>query len=399
VFLWRTPVGRSYVLRFCDGLATTTLGFAIPLMIYHVTQSLAWSGLAFFIEWIPRIVALPISSPFVDALGSRRIFMVTNAARALVLGCGAALLLVFSHTLLVLLGIAVIVGMLAQCSFVAAEHLGVHITDKSVRKTQSVQVGIDQTVQVLGPVVGGLLFLYGQQGVLLGVGVLAAISAVTAYTLSRKLDVRATKSQPSPLVGLRRGMNIILASQSLRTIVAGTAAFNILLGIILATTPALTSQRFGSSAQQLSMLWAGGALAAIVAVFAINTFAKRINLAEVSLWAGVVAAVAAIAASMAPSFVMYMIAIAVFMAMDGIYAVFIRTARAHIVPSAEYGVTVGVIVLLTVIPFPLAGLLTAVTPVRLLPALVVMGGLITVVTLGVGSTRIDRTIFAQQSIR
>jgi len=90
--------------------------------------------------------------------------MITNAARALVLGCGAALLLVFSHTLLVLLGIAVIVGMLAQCSFVAAEHLGVHITDKSVRKTQSVQVGIDQTVQVLGPVLGGLLFLYGKQG-------------------------------------------------------------------------------------------------------------------------------------------------------------------------------------------------------------------------------------------
>jgi hypothetical protein len=323
--------------------------------------------------------------------------MVTNAARASVLGCGAALLLVFSHTLLVLLGIAVIVGMLAQCSFVAAEHLGVHITDKSVRKTQSVQVGIDQTIQVLGPVVGGLLFLYGQQSVLAGVGILAAISAITAYTLSKSLDVRSTDVQSSPFVGLRRGMDIILASQSLRTVVAGTAAFNILLGIILATTPALTSQRFGSSAQQLSLLWAGGALAAIAAVFAINTFAKSINLAAVSLWAGVVAAIAAIAASLASSFVMYMIAIAVFMAMDGIYAVFIRTARAHIVPSAEYGVTVGVIVLLTVIPFPLAGLLTALTPVHLLPALVSMGSLITVVTLGVGSTRIDRTIFAQQS--
>jgi len=139
------------------------------------------------------------------------------------------------------------------------------------------------------------------RGVLAGVSALAAISAVTAYTLSKSLDVRSTDVQSSPFVGLRRGMDIILASQSLRTVVAGTAAFNILLGIILATTPALTSQRFGSSAQQLSLLWAGGALAAIVAVFAINTFAKSVNLAAVSLWAGVVAAVAAIAASLAPS--------------------------------------------------------------------------------------------------
>jgi MFS family permease len=392
MLLWRTTVGRSYLLRFCDGLATTTLAFAVPLMIYHATQSLTWSGLAFFIEWVPRIITLPISSPFVDALGSRRVFMVTNVLRAVVLGISTALVVLFPHAWPLLLAIAVVTGVLAQCSFVAAEHLGVHITEKSVQKTQSIQVGIDQAVQVLGPVLGGMLFWFGQRIVLAGVGALASIAAGWAYSLSAT-TTHTPQARQSVLAGFKTGWRGIMTNQSLRMVVAGTAAFNVLLGIILASTPALTAQRYGSTEQDVSLLWACGALAAICAVFLLNTLGKRINLAVLSLWAGLLAIVAAIAAALAPSFVMYTAAIALFMAMDGMYAVFIRTARAHIVPSAEYGVTVGVIVLLSVIPFPLAGLLTAATPEQHMPALVGACGLVTAVVLIMGSFHIDRQIF------
>jgi hypothetical protein len=85
----------------------------------------------------------------------------------------------------------------------------------------------------------------------------------------------------------------------------------------------------------------------------------------------------------------------VFLAMDASYAVFIRTARARIVPQEVYGTTVGVIVLLALVPYPIAGGLVAAVPFKNISILLIACTALTAVLSCLSFARMDhRTINA-----
>jgi hypothetical protein len=109
---------------------------------------------------------------------------------------------------------------------------------------------------------------------------------------------------------------------------------------------------------------------------------------------GIAASIAAVVAAFAPSFVAYAACVAVFLAMDGVYAVYIRTARARIVPMEHFGVTVGVIVLFSLIPFPLVGGLIAVIPPVALPFLICICAAISLIVTFISYARIDHAALA-----
>jgi MFS family permease len=360
--------GRAYVLRFMDGLTTTTLAFALPLMIYNATHSVAWSGTAFLVEWLPRILSIPLAGPWVDRFGSKRIFMLADSARALVLIFALLSTVVYPQIWPVLLGITVLSGMLAQVSFVAAEHLGVHIiTSKPSHRVQSMQVNIDQAVLVLGPMVGGILLIGGNKLVFLATLVLSVLSVVLAGRVRRIKESGNTRDQTSIWEGLQQGAEVIKNNPALMHVVAGTAIFNLLLAFITVLSPFMIKGQFGGSDVQVSLLWMIGAIGSIVAVSVANRIIARWGIVVVGCISGVLASLAVCVAGFADSYVGFVVFAGLFMAMDGVYAVYIRTARARIVPLEDFGVTVGVIVLLSIIPFPLVGGLVAIMPAKLLP--------------------------------
>jgi MFS family permease len=365
--LVRSDLYQAYTLRFADSLATNTLVFALPLMIYTATQSLAWSGLAFLIEWLPRLLSIPAAGPLVDRFGSKRIFFATNIARLVALITTFIIFTLQPGWWPILIAVGVVNGILGQVSFVAAEHLGVSVpTKKSAHHVQSVQVGIDQTVTVLGPMLAGLLLLLGNTMLFLGLGILTLISIFLAGQL------RQTKKDPgvqslSLFTGFRQGMTVIASSKTLQYVVLGTVAFNLLLAFITVMTPAIVKGQFHGTDGNVSILWTAGALLSIVAVGIASRIMTKTGIVMIGTISGIIASIAIAVASTASSFTMYAVCVALFIAMDGVYAVYIRTARAKIVPLEQYGVTVGVIVLLSLIPFPLAGLLVAVVTPSILP--------------------------------
>ena len=382
------------MLRFADSVTTSTLVFAMPLMVYNATQSLAWSGLAFLIEWLPRLLSIPAAGPLVDAFSSRRMFIIANGGRLVMLVASIAWLIVAPQAWMMLLVVAVINGMLAQLSFVAAEHLGVQVpTDKSHHQVQSVQVGIDQSVVVLGPMLAGALLFAGNPGVLVGVAIMAALSLYLALRL-RPLPKVSDERGVSVYAGFKRGLSIIRGNTSLQFVVMGTTAFNLLLALITVTAPAIVKGQFHGTDGHVSLLWAGGAVVSIVAVAIASRIMNKSGIVVLGFVSGIAASIAAVVVGFAPSFITYAVAVAVFLAMDGVYAVYIRTARARIVPMEHFGVTVGVIVLFSLIPFPLVGGLIAVVPPVLLPFLICACAVISVLVTFVSYLRIDRTALA-----
>ncbi|HJP81839.1 MAG TPA: MFS transporter [Candidatus Saccharimonadales bacterium] len=393
----RTELYRSYALRFVDSLATNTLVFALPLMIYSATNSLTWSGAAFLIEWLPRLLSLPVAGVLVDKVGPRRIFIATNLVRAAVLLGTAPIMMMRPGWWPLFIGIAVINGIAGQLSFVAAEHLGVSVrSEKARHEVQSVQVSIDQTVTVLGPLLAGALIIVSAPTVLTAVGLMALTSVFAARTLQVHGAIQ-TKSL-SVRRGFLEGVSVIASSRTLQYVIAGTVAFNLLLAFITVMTPAIVKGRFAGTDTDVTLLWAVGAVASIVAVALASRLIRRGGIVRIGAIAGCLASVAIACASMAHSLVAYVICVALFIAMDGVYAVYIRTARAKIVPLEQFGVTVGVIVLLSIIPFPLAGLLVAVIAPSALSVVLVGCTVLCLVVTILSYIKIDASLLASEKV-
>jgi MFS family permease len=391
-------VYRAYVLRFIDGLVTSTLAFALPLMIYNATHSVTWSGIAFLIEWLPRMISVPIAGPMVDRFGSKRMFIIADGLRAFVLVAAFATSMLLPNVWQLLLLITVATGMLAQVSFVAAEHLSVHVvTSKPVHEVQSMQVNIDQAVLVLGPMVGGALLMTGNWLVFASCAFFSVFGLNVATRLRgiKKSHGQEGGTTHSTLQGLRHGLRAVWSNESLRYVVFGTIIFNFLLALITVLTPAIVKQHFGGDDAQVSALWSIGALLSVIAVTAASRVVERFGVLTIGIFSGVVASVAAVLAGFADAYASYVLFAALFLAMDGAYAVYIRTARARLVPLEEFGVTVGAIVLLSMVPFPLVGLLVAVMPFSLAPVCLAVCASLCVITTLLSHHKIDRQTLAE----
>jgi hypothetical protein len=102
-----------FIGRFLGSLADQFLLFAVPLMIFKTTGSIAWSGVAFSLEWLPRILSFPIAGAVVDRFGSKPVYLSADIIR--LTGCGFAffgLVSIPKYDYAILIALAVINGFL-----------------------------------------------------------------------------------------------------------------------------------------------------------------------------------------------------------------------------------------------------------------------------------------------
>lgn len=176
----------TYLMRGADALASATATYAIPLLVLVTTGSTALTGLAFLLEWVPRLGAFAFSGSLVDRWGAGFVFRMSNLVRATVVAMVGAMLFALPSaggvTTGVVLVFGAVSGLLAEVSFVAVETLGAQVSRRmggAAHRVQSVQTGIDQGAMLVGPLLGGLLLLAGPAVLLAVVALLALTAAAT----------------------------------------------------------------------------------------------------------------------------------------------------------------------------------------------------------------------------
>ncbi|WP_406351328.1 MFS transporter [Streptomyces sp. NBC_01635] len=385
------PVGslfrRVYVPRACDALAYSMATYAMPLLVLATTGSVSLTGLAFALEWIPRVAVFGFAGTLVDRSGAAIVCFLASLARALlVAGGGVALVLLPPGTgeTVTVMALAAVTGALTQFSFIANEAVGATVsrrTDGQAHKVQSVLIGIDQTATLVGPALGGVLLLNGPTGMLACLSVLSFLSAALALQ-TPPTPLRATRhGGPAPGGGLREGWKTLRSLPSLRRLVTGLACSNLMLGLLQAATPILVEDHFGRSPAAAGALWSIAAAATLIAVACCRAGLDRLGLWGVGVISATVAAAACLAVPQAPSYTGYVALVALFMAADGGLTVVLRTLRSQVIPPAAFGTTLSLTILLLLLPFPVAGLLLALTPPPYLNSLIRACALIQALTL------------------
>jgi hypothetical protein len=361
------PAG-VYLVRATDALAGATAAYAIPLLVLITTGSTALTGVAFVLEWTPRLSAFAFAGSLVDRFGAGRVFRVANLVRAAAVAFTSAVLLFLPPTGTAVTGVVLAFGaasgLLAEVSYVAVETLGAEASRRALQphRVQAAQTGIDQGAALVGPLLGGLLLLVGSSVVMAVVAVLALAAAVCA-------PGGGSTGRGGTSAGLRSGWRTVRRSPALAWLVAGLAASNLATGVLQAAAPITVIRRFRCSTASVGAVWSTAAVASLLAVWVTRRAIDRWQVWPVGAVAAAVATGACTATALAPGFAFYTAAVALVMASEGAMTVVLRTLRAQLIPRDGFGSTLAVTIIVMLVPLPTAGALVAVVPAAGLPHL------------------------------
>ncbi|WP_371777822.1 MFS transporter [Streptomyces sp. NBC_01438] len=361
---------RTYLMRATDALASATATYAVPLLVLVTTGSTALTGLAFLLEWAPRLAAFSFAGSMVDRWGAGRVFRMSNLVRTAVVALAGAVLFVLpgtgTMTTSVVLTFGAVSGLLAEVSFVAMETLGAEASRRlgnEAHRVQAAQTGIDQCAMLVGPLLGGLLLLAGPTLLLTAVALLALTAAATASSAG---GVPGHSSAPSSLL---TGWATLRRTPALLWLVGGLAASNLATGVLQAAAPITVIHHFHYSTVAVGSVWSAAAVASLIAVWTSRRAIDRFGIWPVGAVTAAISTAACLATALAPSFATYTVAVAAVMAGEGAMTVVLRTLRSRLIPAQAFGSTLAVTIILVLLPLPLAGVLIALVPPADIPHL------------------------------
>ncbi|MEV5878034.1 MFS transporter [Streptomyces sp. NPDC052101] len=352
-----------YLPRSMDAAAFAMTTYGIPLLVLAATDSASLTGLAFALEWIPRLGAFAVAGALVDRHGTTRVIRFASAARALVV-LGAALVLPaqsggLGQTVTVML-LAACTGVLTEFSYIATETAGAKASRDAqgrAHRVQSVLLGIDQVATLAGPALAAVLLQWaGAPGMLT---VIAGFSLLAALLVPRQHHQDSSATAQPVLQGLHTGWSTLRSLPALGWLVGGLTVSNLAVGLLQAAAPVIVVKQLGHSTADVGMVWSAAAVASLAAIALCRRAIDHWGLWPVGAVSATIAASACAAVSLARTYSAYLALIAVLMAGEGGMTVVLRTLRSRLIPAPVFGATLSLTILLLLLPFPLAGLLVA----------------------------------------
>ncbi|MEU7117928.1 MFS transporter [Streptomyces zaomyceticus] len=357
-----------YLPRTVDALAFAMSTYGIPLLVLATTRSAALTGIAFALEWVPRLAAFGWAGAVVDHRGASVVFFLASLGRALVIAAGAIILVLHPVGIVAtvtVMALAASTGVLTEFSYIAAETAGAaagRVAGERAHRVQAVLLGIDQTATLAGPALGALLLLAGPPRMLAVIAALSLLAALLALSTPPSVVAPARAPKQRASAGLITGLRTIRSLPALGWLVTGLTISNLATGFLQAAGPVIVVDQYGQSTTAVGIVWSAAAGATLLAVTVCRFAIDRLGLWPVGATCAAIASLACLAVSQAPDYLSYLVLVAVLMAGEGGMTVVLRTLRSRLIPPAVFGSTLSATILVLLVPFPLAGVLTALTP-------------------------------------
>ena len=89
---YRKLILSNMVNRFGDSIDS----IAFTWIVYQITHSAAWSAIVFGVNFLPNVVVQPFAGAIVEKMDKKRVLIITNLLRAIVITAFVALY-IFGH--------------------------------------------------------------------------------------------------------------------------------------------------------------------------------------------------------------------------------------------------------------------------------------------------------------
>jgi MFS family permease len=350
------------LIRFLSAFGTQIVLFAAPLIVFKYTGSITYSGLSFAIEWGIGMLALPLAGVLSDRIGGTRLFAFSDFIRLVT--CVTCFLLLTKFPENAFLIVSLSAGILSYClntAFVALESaLPRYMPASELHKAQSQLQTVDQLSLLLGPAAATLLFaLVGEMTLYLIAAGAFAISFASFFFFRRLTEVSEGARLHSPLANLKSGAAILFGDRRLLLLCFYGILVNIVSCALLSIGAAMVTGTYGLSEAYFGLLNVIAALATIALMLLVPFLKSVLSMRALGSVSALGVAAGGFIVSFATGYWVYAAGFALVVAADAMAGVYLRTERVMYIPKEHLGKTLGIMVLLIVLSYPLAGLIVA----------------------------------------
>ncbi|CAA9403182.1 MAG: hypothetical protein AVDCRST_MAG66-1676 [uncultured Pseudonocardia sp.] len=367
----QAPASKKHRSLFAFGvlgglLAEQMVLFAIPLLIYQNTGSLAALGLAYAVEWIPALIAYPFAGLLADRDGGRRLFRRSNTLRGIVLLSVASVVLLvpdLTTTALMVGGgaLAVLSAPVRMCIEKMVPQLAgkreLAATQSLVQNMELLAMALGPGLAVLGAVLVGKVWLLGLAAVVF------AIAAWCWTPLPRRsaaeLQVAASGGSAAVAAELRLGLSLLVRNRPVVLLAGLNFSINLVLAVTLSINAAVVTGVFGAPEFVLAVLTTCVGFIGLINLFATPLLLRRMPVQVLGVFGFAVLCVACLVLAVAPSITIYGVAYVAALAGTALFNIYNRTQRVRVVPSPHLGKVMGPFYLINLLSLPLGGLLVA----------------------------------------
>ena len=350
-----------FASMFLTVLADQMLLFLVPLVIFQITGNVAWSGLAFFFETLPRYLTFPVAGVLCDRISPILLLRVSRILRAVVCLLGIAGQIVFGGVWW-LIGLSALVGILTTQGLLALEMVLVRgFRDLRFEKVASYSQLASQMGVMLGPLTAAYLMAIWPWEAVVMLATVLFLASDFAFRLwrgqNRVEPAPENRENRHPIADLSHAFTLVWRLPGLFQAILQAAGVNLIIGATLATAAAMMTGYFAQSEQVYAWLQVGGAIATL----AVLTLTAHVHpgLATLGRTAYALICLGAVLTGLGAHPLVYAAGFLLIAGFDKMFNIYVRTLRKEIIPAAEFGKTTGVIICLNNLSQPLAGLMVA----------------------------------------
>lgn len=332
---FRWLLGSSWVTNLGDGIVLA----AGPLLVASRTDDAFVVALAALLGWLPPLLFALLAGAVTDRVDRRRLVVVADGARVLVLAVLAASV-AFDAAPVWLVLVAIFLLGTAETF---ADNVGgtlapmiVHRDDLPVANARS-QAGYIGLNQLAGPPIGALLFTFGHWSPFAAGAVLMAAGAVLVLRVALPPHGRAAHERGTIRADVVEGVRWAWRHPAVRTLVLTILVFNVTFGAAWAVLVLYSQQRLGLGDVGFGLVTTAQAVGGLVGVGAYGWLTRRMSLTAIMRVGLVIETLTHVALALTTTPWVAMTVFVVFGAHAFVWGTTSMTIRQRVVPTALQG--------------------------------------------------------------
>ena len=297
--------------------------------------------------------------------GSRRVYVLTDMMIGILCIASIFLISTFQHlSVLVLILLSVTSGFLSEQGYVSAESLAPKLVDTiHFPKSQSVLESLELLALLFGPCLAGMFIFYFKLESLILVSMvfyfLSALAMKNITVENHQPDF--TKSTLNSHHNLTIGFKTILQYPYLMQLMSLAMLINMLFGLMTGSAPVMIAGIYHKTDHYYAILNFSAGMFGVSLIVLFNYLLKYIHITKIGVSTFVLACLSCILLGFTNDYISYVLIYAFFYGVNGLFSIFFRSERARIIPGEILGCTIGAIIFLTFLLFPVSGLLISIS--------------------------------------
>lgn len=274
---FRWLLGSSWVTNLGDGIVLA----AGPLLVASMTDDARLVALGATLQWLPPLLFGLLAGALSDRLDRRRLVIVMNVVRAIVLAVLATAVVTDQVTIAVVLGALFLLGtseVFADNTASTLLPMLVHRDDLAIANSR-LQAGFITVNQLAGPPLGAALFAAGAALPFASEALLVVAGAVLVSRL--RLPEHAEQRAETHIGrDIAEGVRWSLRHPAVRTLILTIFTFNITFGAAWSVLVLYATRRLGMGEVGFGLLTTVSAAGGLVATMAYGWITRHVSLAD-----------------------------------------------------------------------------------------------------------------------